>query len=127
MGGARLAGLMLGAWTMLAVSACAPSPPSTELARLRQQGEALYERFACGSCHGARREGRRTAPPLLDLDRHWDQGSLEAYLQDPSGVTRRTPRLRFLSERYIADMPHPPGASQTDLATLAAYLLADDE
>jgi len=106
---------------------CSPSTDSPEVAQLRRQGEALYDRFACGSCHGDDRQGKRTAPPLLDLARHWDEPSMAAYLSAPSAVTAASSRLRFLSEQYIADMPHPPGASEAEVATLAAIMLVDPE
>jgi mono/diheme cytochrome c family protein len=106
---------------------CSRSNDSPEVAQLRRQGKVLYKRFACGSCHGKHREGKRTAPPLVDLARHWDEASLVSYISDPTAVTAANPRLRFLSEQYIADMPPPPGANEAEIATLAAYMLIEPE
>ena len=68
-------------------------------------------------------EGKRTAPPLLDLESHWGEDALVAYLGDPDAVTAAEPRLQVLSGEYPHRMPPVPEADENDLRVIARYLL----
>ena len=86
-------------------------------------GAQLYVDKACGNCHGQDREGKRTAPPLVDLESHWGEDELVGYLGNPDAVTAAQPRLQVLSGEYPHRMPPVPEADENDLRVIARYLL----
>lgn len=103
----------------LLAAACGPHPPATPQAR----GRKVYlER--CASCHGEGLEGKRTAPPLTRLHRHWDAARLAAYLKDPGPVVQHDPRLLHLSGEYTLRMPAFPDLPPSERDDLLAFLLS---
>ena len=62
-------------------------------------------------------------PPLLDLERHYSEDDLVAYLRDPAGVQKSSPRLQALSGEYPQRMPPMPEPDEESLRLLAHYLL----
>lgn len=97
------------------------SPDQREVA---VRGRQLYEDHACGRCHGERREGQRTAPPLTGLAQHWTADALVGYLRDPGEVRGQVPRLLQLGDTYSLKMP-PIDAPEDELRDLAEYLILD--
>ena len=83
---------------------------------------ALYA-DRCARCHGRDMRGKPTAPPLVDLDRHWTGDGLIRYLRDPGTARRGDARLESQSARYLIDMPAYDELTDEQLEKLAAYLL----
>jgi cytochrome c2 len=91
-----------------------------------QRGRQAYQALGCGSCHGDRREGKRSGPVLAGLGDHWTPESLATYLKDPDAMVKTTPRLAYKAEQYPIAMPSfGDKADDATLAALAAYLLID--
>jgi mono/diheme cytochrome c family protein len=89
-------------------------------------GRQVYERLDCQSCHGFRREGKRTAPPLTGLVQYWSEEDMIRYLEDPAPVVEATPRLAYRLEQYPIAMPgYADKASEEELQELARYMLTD--
>jgi hypothetical protein len=63
------------------------------------------------------------APPLTELERHWDRARLAAYLEDPRAFLENDERLSALKQRYSTEMP-ASSLSEADRLTLADYVLA---
>ncbi len=107
--------------TMAVVLGCGASPwAETPAAR----GRAVYlER--CASCHGEDLQGKRTAPPLVDMAKHWDAASLVRYLEDPAGVSQRDPCLLHVAGRYTLRMPSFASLPPTQWDDLLAFLFME--
>jgi mono/diheme cytochrome c family protein len=89
-----------------------------------QAPATLFAAKGCAGCHGADRQGTATAPALENLQRHWDEASLAAYLRDPKAVRAKVPRLQYQNGEYPAEMPAIKG-SDDEIAQLAKELLAE--
>lgn len=87
---------------------------------------ATYVDEGCAKCHGADRQGTRTAPPLTGLAAHWTAAELAAYLRDPKPVLEDSVRLRSQAEDYPIPMPAYPDLPQEKLAPLVDSLLRDE-
>jgi len=86
--------------------------------------EVAYVALKCAKCHGAEREGQRTAPKLTDLAKRWDEDRLIDYLRDPRAVQAATPRLAYMAEKYPIEMPAYAHTDEKVLRDLTGYLLA---
>ena len=86
------------------------------------RGRALYRQQGCHACHGDEGQGLQTAPPLRDLDRHWDRERLARYLLNPRAFLERNERLKEMHARYGLEMPGLP-LGEEDRAALADLLL----
>jgi len=116
--GCRWAGLAAATAVCVAL-ACQPALPDPPVLG------GAYARLGCGGCHGQRGEGGPAAPPLGDLNRHWDAGRLFAYLRDPDAVKAGDPRLASLSGEYPLRMPAVAQATDDELRELVRALLAE--
>jgi hypothetical protein len=111
-----------------------PIPPSG-LNEVQLAGWQVYVDLDCATCHGENREGKRSAPALTGLAKHWTAEQLARYLLDPDAMIRADPRLAYRAEKYAIGMPRVSGKSpgyadkaQTEqLGVLAEYLLVDIE
>jgi len=90
-----------------------------------QPPEVAYVALKCAKCHGADRQGQRTAPKLTDLANRWTQQELIAYLRDPKAVQAATPRLAYMAEKYAIEMPAYAHTDEQVLQGLTGYLLAN--
>jgi hypothetical protein len=90
-----------------------------------QPPEVAYVELNCAKCHGAGREGQRTAPTLTGLSKRWDAEGLIAYLRDPKAVQAATPRLAYLAEKYPIEMPAYAHTDEQVLQSLTGWLLAE--
>jgi len=86
--------------------------------------EVAYVALKCAKCHGAEREGQRTAPKLANLAKRWDEDRLIDYLRDPKAVQAATPRLAYMAEKYPIEMPAYPHTDEQVLRGLTGWLLA---
>ena len=86
--------------------------------------QEAYVALKCASCHGAGREGQRTAPTLTGIGGRWTEDELIAYLRDPAAVQAATPRLAYMAERYAIDMPAYPHTDEQVLRNLVGWLLS---
>jgi hypothetical protein len=122
---------------VLAASGCGsgdPTPPPG-LGESQLAGWQAYIDLNCGSCHGDQRQGQRSGPALLGLDRYWTNETLVEYLSDPDAVVSADPRLKYKAEKFSIGMPaasaKSPGyaaaARAEKLDRLADYLLIDPE
>jgi cbb3-type cytochrome oxidase cytochrome c subunit len=106
---AALVGVMLYLKPMPTRFGYAPSP-------LAAQGEAIYRREACGSCHRVLGNGPNYGPGLDGVGTRRSAAWLKEYLINPrSGVGDRPYRLVMPSSRHLSD---------ADLTALVAHLLA---
>jgi glucose/arabinose dehydrogenase len=80
--GAAAAGAGSDAAAAQPAAAVAPQFSALQSAQLRAQGEQLFARYRCGSCHGAQMRG--SAPPLHNLRARYDVEQLRAFLQTPA-------------------------------------------
>ena len=87
-------------------------------------GRQVLDELGCASCHGARLDGTRTAPPLADLESHWQADALVAYLQSPAQVARATPNIAYRNERYPLQMPSFGHVDEAKLRQLAEFLMS---
>ena len=87
--------------------------------------QEAYVALKCASCHGAEREGQRTAPALTGLGERWSEDQLIAYLRDPAAVQAATPRLAYMAEQYAIDMPAYPHTDDQVLRDLVGWLLSN--
>ncbi len=110
--------LLLPVLALVAISCSNPAPSDPASAR----GAKLY-RAHCASCHGEDRAGKLTAPPLQGMTRHWTADLLAEYLQDPSSVAARDPRLLHLSARYALKMPPFPHLEPEEVRDISTFLL----
>jgi cytochrome c553 len=118
----RSLSLVLGAIGLafvVTIAACG-RPSSSES---RHPGRQVYVELKCGSCHGDKRTGTRTAPPLVDLTDRWHQDSMLAYLKDPAQVTAATPHITYRNEAYPIIMPKFGHVEEARLTQLAGFLL----
>jgi cytochrome c2 len=100
--------------------------PDAGLSAEAKVGWQAYKTLGCGSCHGDRREGKRSGPVLAALADHWTQPTLATYLKDPPAMVKTTPRLAYKAEQYPIAMPtYGDKADEATLEALAAYLLTD--
>jgi mono/diheme cytochrome c family protein len=83
----------------------------------------VFDELGCASCHGAQLGGTRTAPPLADLDSHWQTDSLVSYLQNPAEVARATPHIAYRNERYPLQMPSFGHVDEAKLRQLVEFLM----
>ncbi len=90
-----------------------------------QPPEVAYVALKCAKCHGADRQGQRTAPKLTELQNRWTQDELIAYLRDPKAVQAATPRLAYMAEKYAIEMPAYAHTDEQVLRGLTGYLLAN--
>ncbi|MEE4271177.1 MAG: c-type cytochrome [Thermoanaerobaculales bacterium] len=122
---------------LLAGSGCGgsqPVPPSG-LDEAQTAGWRAYNDLKCGSCHGDERQGQRSGPALLRLERYWTAAELVEYLIDPDAVLEADPKLKYRTEKFAIGMPaasaKSPGyadkARAEKLKHLADYLLIDPE
>jgi len=88
-----------------------------------QPPDVAYVALKCAKCHGADRQGQRTAPKLIDLKKRWTQDELIAYLRDPKAVQAATPRLSYMAEKYAIEMPAYAHTDDQVLQQLTAWLL----
>ncbi|HSL19526.1 MAG TPA: cytochrome c [Methylomirabilota bacterium] len=86
--------------------------------------QEAYVALKCASCHGAELEGQRTAPALTGLGERWTEDELIAYLRDPAAVRAATPRLAYMAEQYVIDMPAYPHTDEQVLSDLVGWLLS---
>jgi cytochrome c553 len=86
-------------------------------------GVAAYRQFGCGSCHGSKGQGLRTAPPLRNLSSRWTEDELVAFLRNPRAVRARRPQLEALAGQYPVDMAGFPNAPEETLRAVARYVL----
>ena len=113
---------------LVAVVGCSPSEDTyrQDVVDLTgQPPEVAYVALNCAKCHGADRQGQRTAPAIDDLTRRWNEDSLVAYLRDPKAVQAATPRLAYLAEKYPIEMPAYAHTDEDVLRHLIGWLLAD--
>ena len=104
-----------------------PTPPAG-LTEVQVAGWNAYVDLACGNCHGASREGKRSGPTLTGLEAHWTEDGLVSYLEDPQKMVKTNPRLAYKSEKYAIAMPaYAQQADSETLKALAGYLLVDIE
>jgi hypothetical protein len=98
---------------------CAPTQPALE------PGARAYSYLGCGPCHGEHRQGTAAAPPLLELSERWNEQTLREYLADPHLMIERTPRLKYLAERYPIAMPPVTSATPEQLEAIVKLLLEE--
>jgi len=132
----RLFGLASGL-LLLVASGCggAQSAPPAGLDDAQTAGWRVYNDLNCGSCHGDDRQGQRSGPALLRLERFWTAEELVEYLSDPDAVLEANPRLKYRAEKFAIGMPavsaKSPGyankARADKLQHLADYLLVDPD
>jgi cytochrome c2 len=104
----------------LAIVGCGGSTPEDS-----SPGAQVYARLDCSRCHGADREGTRTAPALRDLSIHWDRDGLVAYLESPQEVAASRPDMAYRNADYRVQMPSYSHLEEKDLRALADFLLQD--
>lgn len=109
----------IGPIIFVTIAACG-LPASSEP---KHPGRQVYVDLKCGSCHGDTLAGKRTAPPLLDLQGRWQQDSMLAYLKDPARVTRERPNITYRNEAYQIIMPKFGHIEEARLIQLADFLL----
>jgi cytochrome c2 len=63
------------------------------------------------------------APPLTELEQHWDRAGLAAYLENPRAHIEKDARLAALKQRYGTEMPALT-LPEADRLAVADYLLA---
>jgi hypothetical protein len=85
--------------------------------------EVAYAALKCAKCHGAEREGQRTAPTLINLSKRWTEDKLVSYIRNPQAVIAVTPRLAYMAERYPIGMPAYPHTDEEVLRGLTAWIL----
>ena len=83
-----------------------------------------YVALNCAKCHGADRQGQRTAPDLTGIAQRWTEDELITYLRDPKAYQAQNPRLAYLAERYPIEMPAYPHTDEQALRQLAGWLLS---
>lgn len=79
--------------------------------------------MGCLQCHGASGAGGSMAPPLTELEQHWDRAGLAAYLENPRAHIEKDARLAALKQRYGTEMPALT-LPVADRLAVADYLLA---
>jgi len=104
---------------LLSMAAC-----GSEKATAREEEQTVSYEKLCSHCHGGDRTGTATAPGLQGLDELWTRDELVRYLSDPRAVTRETPRLQYVSERFRIDMPSFGHLPPEKLEALVDDLLA---
>jgi mono/diheme cytochrome c family protein len=117
------------------VAGCGSPPPTPPpgLDEVQLAGWQAYIDLNCAACHGENREGQRSGPKLLGLDRHWDADKLVSYLTDPDAMVTTDKRLAYKAEQYAIGMPAASGKSpgyaaearEEKLQALAEYLMVD--
>lgn len=90
-----------------------------------QPPEVAFVALKCAKCHGADRQGQRTAPKLTNLESRWSRDELIAYLRDPKAVQAATPRLAYMAEKYAIEMPAYAHTDEQVLRGLTGWLLAN--
>jgi hypothetical protein len=85
--------------------------------------EASYIDLGCAKCHGDAREGKRSGPPLVMLEDHWDEEGLMQYLRDPKTFVEANPRLSYMDEQYPIAMPPFANTDEEQLRQLAVFIL----
>jgi len=88
-------------------------------------GARTFFELDCKRCHGADRQGTRTAPPLVNLAARWQADDLVTYIKDPQAVTAANPLISQRNEQYLIMMPKYDYLDDASLAALAGFLLAD--
>jgi cytochrome c2 len=119
-------GIVVASIAVAALVGCGRSedPYTQEIVDLTgQPPEVAYVALKCAKCHGAEREGQRTAPKLIDLATRWDEERLVAYLRNPKAVQAATPRLAYMAEKYPIEMPAYAHTDEQVLRGLIEYLL----
>jgi cytochrome c2 len=84
---------------------------------------ASYIDLGCAKCHGPAREGKRSGPPLVKLEDHWDEEGLMQYLRDPKTFVEANPRLSYMDEQYPIAMPAFAHTDDDQLRELAVFIL----
>ena len=102
---------------MLVLAACGAAAPEPGTP------EASYIDLGCAKCHGPARAGRRSGPPLVKIEDHWDEASLMQYLRDPKTFVEANPRLSYMDERYPIAMPPFANTDEEQLRELAIFIL----
>ncbi len=111
------AAFAIAAPAILALAACGPAAPEPGTP------EASYIDLGCAKCHGPAREGRRSGPPLVKLEDHWDENGLMQYLRDPKTFVEANPRLSYMGEKYPIAMPAFAHTDEHQLRQLAVFIL----
>jgi len=112
----KLLGALILLTAALASTACGPPDPET-----------LYVDLGCPRCHGFHQDGNRYGPTLKGLSDHWDSPqTVVTYLRDPKTTVENDPRLKAQDADYELKMQPVTVSSDTDLAVLAAWLLATE-
>ncbi len=99
---------------LAACGAAAPEPGTPE---------ASFIDLGCAKCHGPAREGRRSGPPLVKIEDHWDEEGLMQYLRDPKTFIEANPRLSYMAEQYSITMPAFAHTDEQQLRELAVFIL----
>ena len=102
---------------ILVLGSCGPAAPEPGTP------EASYIDLGCAKCHGPAREGRRSGPPLVKIEDHWDEASLMQYLRDPKTFVEANPRLSYMDEQYPIAMPPFANTDEEQLRELAIFIL----
>jgi len=111
------AAFALAAPAVLVLAACGPSGPEPGTP------EASYIDLGCAKCHGDQRQGKRSGPPLVKIEDHWDEDSLMQYLRDPKTFVQANPRLSYMDEQYPIAMPAFAHTDEEQLRALAVFIL----
>ena len=121
--GSSASGPALGFALALAAALAACSPAASPNEPGSQRGSELYATMGCLACHGASGAGGSMAPPLTELEQHWDRAGLAAYLENPRAHIEKDARLAALKQRYGTEMPALT-LPEADRLAVADYLLA---
>jgi len=100
------------------------APESTDYEGSGIDGASVYKNAKCAMCHGEEREGTKSAPPLLELNKAWESGPLESYLLDPPAYTEHDVRLKDQAAEYALGMPAWDRSGE-ELAALITWLLEE--
>lgn len=119
----RRQGAVLAALAAAVTVGCGGPELTPEQAARVGRGREVYAFESCAGCHGAERQGGKSAPPLVKVYRHWRADDLVAYLKNPRGYPKDR-RLEKLAKSYPQEMAGLPAASDERLADLAAFLLS---
>jgi cytochrome c2 len=111
------AAFAVAAPVMLVLAACGAATPEPGTP------EASYIDLGCAKCHGPAREGRRSGPPLVKIEDHWDEEGLMQYLRDPKTFVEANPRLSYMGEKYPIMMPAFAHTDEEQLRQLAVFIL----
>ena len=102
---------------IIALAACGPAAPEPGTP------QASYIDLGCAKCHGDAREGKRSGPPLVKIEDHWDEEGLMQYLRDPKTFVEANPRLSYMGEQYPIVMPPFANTDEEQLRALAVFIL----